>query len=304
MSLESTADQVTLGLVEESLWGVDPGTTRKLLRFTNESLASVEESTESQEITGDRQTRDVIRTAFNVQGELGFELSADAFDDLFMGMLMKSTLGDNDVIQKSYTLERAYGDVSTGAGGTSRIYTGCMVNTFSVTIAPRSVVTGTFGILGKTESAGTTMTTPTAAPTKKVLNAINNVTAITEGGSSVNLLELTINLNNNLRARPEIGSLAPVNIALGSLIVSGRLRAYYRNATLAAKFQAETESSLAVTLTDAGGEGYSFTMPRVRFSSARRVAGAKNSDIILEMDWQALRKTSSPNQTITVAALP
>lgn len=304
MALESTADQVTLGLVAESVWGTDPGTTRKLLRFTSESLASVEESVESQEITGDRQVRDVIRTAFNVAGDLGYELSADALDDLFQGMLMASSLGPNGVVPKSFTLERAYGDVATGAGGTSRIFTGCMVNTWNMTVTPGSIVTGTFGILGKSESAGTTMTSPTAAPTKKVLNAISNVTALTENGSAVNLLELTMQLNNNLRQRPEIGSLSPVNIALGTLSLTGRLRAYYRNATLAAKFQAETETSLAITLADAGGEGYTFTLPRVRFSSARRIAGSRNSDIILEMDYQAMRNTSSPNQTISIVAVP
>lgn len=296
---ESVADEILLGILAESTYGVDPGTARQLLRVTGESLESVASTVQSQELTGDRQIADVVRTDFGVQGDINFELSAEAFDDLFKGLLMSSSLGDNGSTLKSFVLEREYSDQST----LSAIFLGCMVNTFELNVAPGAIVTGKFGIVGRSESAGTGMTTPTAASTNPVLNAVDNVTAMTEGGGAITILGLTLRANNNLRPRPVVGSLYPQSQALGSLDVNGTLRIYFQNATLYNKFLNQTESSLAISIQTTGSKGYSFTVYRTKYTKARRVAGGKNTDIIVDVEWQGLKKTSSPLKTLNIAAL-
>lgn len=296
---KATADEILLGLINEVTYGTDPGTTRQLLRITGESLEAVEKSVLSAEITGDRQVADVVRTDFGIQGALNFELSAVGFDDLLEGFLLNSAIGDNGNTLRSFTLERQYSDLSS----LSAIFKGCMVNGLNLNVAVGAIVSGSFDILGKTEVAGTGMTTPTAAPTSKVINAIGGITAITEGGSAIELLEWAMTGNNNLRGRPLLGTLGPQSMAAGRLEIGGTMKAYFETATLYNKFLNETESSLSISLEDSAGAGYSFTFPRVRYTKAKRVAGGINSDIVVEMGWQALRKATSAFNTIAIANL-
>ena len=296
---ESVADQVQLGIVAEGSYGVDPATTRQLLRFTSHTLERLQATVTSQEITGDRQIVDLIQTDLNIAGDINFELSAEAFDLPFQGLLMSSSLGDNGTTLKSYTIEEQYLDQST----LSEIYTGCMFNGMTLNVAPASIVTGSFNVLGKTSVAGTGMTTPTAAATNTVLNAITNVTALTEGGSAVELVSMVLRVANNLRPRPLIGVLGPNSMALGQLNVSGSLRLYFEDNTMYNKFRNMTGSSLSISIRTSGDKGYKFDVYNLKYSKARKVAGGINTDIIVELEFQGLKKATSTYKTLSITAL-
>ena len=47
--------------------------------------------------------------------------------------------------KRSFTIEREFGDIDKYAR-----FTGCMINTINLSLKPNAIVTGTFGIVGKT----------------------------------------------------------------------------------------------------------------------------------------------------------
>lgn len=73
---------------EESSYGVNPATGAKFLRIKSESLKQTQQRTTSEEVTGDRNPRESIRTGINAEGGIEFEFSANNFDDIIEGAFM------------------------------------------------------------------------------------------------------------------------------------------------------------------------------------------------------------------------
>jgi hypothetical protein len=69
--------------------------------------------------------------------------------------------------------------------------------------------------------------------------------------------------------------------------VTGTLQAYFTTHALMDKFLTQPESSIAVALKDAAGNGYVIELPSVRFTNGQRVAGGRNDDIIADMEFTA-----------------
>lgn len=83
----SDSNRTQLYYVEESEWGVTPAAALKQLRFTGESLGMNLASISSNEIRDDRQIADLVLTDAEPGGDVQFELSAEALDDLLAGAL-------------------------------------------------------------------------------------------------------------------------------------------------------------------------------------------------------------------------
>lgn len=294
---ESVADEIIIGYVEEVTWGTDPGTTRTLVRVTSENLRQVTDTVQSNEITGSRMVQDIVRTNVGVEGTIEWELSANTFDTLFQFVLMNSALGNNGSTLRSMTLEREYTDQTN----LSDIFTGCVIDRMTLNVAPREIITGSFGIIGKIQSAGTGMTTPTAAATDAVVNAVDHVSALTEGGGSVDLLNWTMELNNNLRTRPLIGVLGPNSVALGRLEINGTIQLYFENNTAYAKYLNFTQSSLQIDITDGSSNGYRIAIPAIKYTEGEKPVPGPNNDIIVTLNWQA---KSDGTKMISITALP
>lgn len=77
---------------EEVTWGVTPAIALKAMRFTGETLNYSIDTTQSKEIRSDRQITDLIRTDVEPGGNVNFELSYGAPDDLFQGALFNAWL--------------------------------------------------------------------------------------------------------------------------------------------------------------------------------------------------------------------
>lgn len=77
---EAQTDRVGLSIVEESTYGVTPSGNLQRLRFTGESLRQDTQTTQSNEITTDRQITDIIRTQISASGGINAEVSYGAHD--------------------------------------------------------------------------------------------------------------------------------------------------------------------------------------------------------------------------------
>ena len=369
MAIADTA-RSQLYYLEEVTWGTTPALPLKAMRYTGETLNFSIDTTQSKEIRSDRQITDLIRTDAEPSGNVNFEVSYGAPDDLLAGAffnswqtlinltaatyaavsgspdsftdsgngfvtaglkagqwiktsgftnannngffqiltvaagtitvkgetaLVNEIAGAGHVIKaatlrngttlKSFSMEVAFADVTK-----FKSFTGMRVNTLG------EILTGVLGLLGKGMVLGNaTIGTggPTAAPTNDVLNAVTNVPFIMEGGAlfTGKLKDFSINLNNNLRQQKAVGTLGNVGIGTGRAVVTGKLTAYFEGAAndFYSKYLVGTETSLSFRITDAAGNPYILTLPRVKLTKGELTAGAADQDVMASIDFQALR---------------
>lgn len=83
--------------IAEVTYGVTPANPAlKTLRTTSTSLALSKETLESEELRSDRQTADVRHGAFQVGGDMGFELSYGSYDDLLEAAMCGTWSAEHD----------------------------------------------------------------------------------------------------------------------------------------------------------------------------------------------------------------
>lgn len=85
---EAETGSARLAICEESTYGTNPATGAKFLRITSESLKQTQQRTTSEEVTGNRNPRESIRTGINAEGGVEFEFSVNNFDLLIEGAMM------------------------------------------------------------------------------------------------------------------------------------------------------------------------------------------------------------------------
>lgn len=177
------------------------------------------------------------------------------------------------------------------------VFNGVEIASMSLNIEAGAIVTGSFEFLGKVESCSTTSldSTPTEAPTNDVLNAVNNVARISEGGSAIvspnYAKRLNFTVNNNLRERMAIGTLGLIGIGVGDADVTGSVMTYFGDLTTYQKFTNGTATSLfTVVAKDSRANVFSF--PKVKFEQGNKDASARNQDVMVELPFRALRDTN------------
>jgi hypothetical protein len=256
----------------------------------------------SEEIRRDRQVTDIIRTGARAEGDVNFELSYGSFDKLLEGALMSRwvTAGDavgvdlleNGTTPISYTLEKQFSDVTEFMS-----FTGMRVGQLSLSVRPGSILTGTFGFQGKIgAAAGVTVGTGAAiaAPSTEVMNAVNNIGTITEGGVAfADVMGIDLTIANNLRQQPALGSLSGIGVGLGRCVVTGTVEAYFRTRALYQKYLSFAASALTFKVTDTAGNAYTFRILRLKYTDSDVVAGGNDQDVMVRLPFQGLRDAGS-----------
>ncbi|UUX51805.1 phage tail tube protein [Nisaea acidiphila] len=196
----------------------------------------------------------------------------------------------NGISETSLTLEKAFTDI-----GQYIAFTGMVADTMDLQIQTGRVLTGSFGFMGASASIGTATAGTGAAvpaPSNPVLNAVNNIGQVMEGGaalSGVFLQSLSVSLANGLRGIGAVGSLGNVDIGSGRCQVTGRASFYFADGTLYEKYLNGTATSLSFRVTDADGNAYVFTLPRVRLTRGSIAAGGPDQDVMADFQFQAVR---------------
>jgi len=196
----------------------------------------------------------------------------------------------NGVSETSLTLEKAFTDI-----GQYIAFTGMVADSMDLQIQTGRVLSGSFGFMGaKATISGATTGTGTAIPamSNPVLNAVNNIGQVMEGGaplSGIFLQSLSISLANGLRGIGAVGSLGNVDIGSGRCQVTGRASFYFADGALYEKYLNGTATSLSFRVTDADGNAYVFTLPKVRLTRGSIAAGGPDQDVMADFQFQAVR---------------
>ncbi|MCF3934349.1 phage tail tube protein [Acuticoccus sp. M5D2P5] len=286
-----------LSYVAESTYGTTPGSPSMLaLRHTSSSLQLNKDNFVSNEIRNDRQIEDMRHGTKQVGGDIGIELSYGAFDDILESALFGSWA--TDVLKagtavKSFTMERQFGDI-----GQYEVFTGCLANTFSLSISPNAMVTGTIGIMGKDATlSGTSLGAPGAAASNPPFDGFSGT--LSEGGSAIaNVSALELTLDNGITPAFVIGSDVTPQMIAGRSNLTGTLTAYFEDLALLNKFIDETESSLELTLEGASGGDLTITIPRIKYTGGQNPVNSAEEAIPLTMPFQALRSSSDGTNLI------
>lgn len=205
----------------------------------------------------------------------------------------------NGVTQRSFTLEENFADISQ-----TLTFTGMTADKLSLKIASGAILDGSVDFKGKsmTRQTGSLLhATVNASTANKVMNGVNNVVNVLEGGSALSgtfIKSLTIDIGNNLRSLDGIGNLGSVAIASGSVDIKGTVEFYFADGTIYDKFLANESSSLSFRVNDALGNGYVFTLPNMKYSGGKINASAINQDVMVSMSYTAVRDPVSGNSIV------
>lgn len=201
---------------------------------------------------------------------------------------IKGSMIRNGVTKTSFTFEKNFVDVTQFID-----YTGSYVDTMTFTVKAGSVITGSFGIMGfkgaryaVTQLPGST----TAVNANQVESAVANVLSINDGGdiSTQSFTELTLNLKNNCRKQPAIGSLNVVGIGFGQFEVSGTVTLYFATGAEYDKYLAQTATSIRFETKDSGGNKTVWSLPQLKFQTGKVVAGGKNQDVMATFTFSSI----------------
>lgn len=237
-------------------------------------------------------------------GSLGVA-PAPALDEAATGLTVAiaGSMIRNGVAETSFTLEKAFTDV-----GQFIAMTGMVADGMSLQIQTGRVLTGSFTFTGATASIGTASVgsgAPVAAPAHPVMNAVNNVGHIMEAGAPLTggfVQSLSVSLANGIRGIGAVGRLGNADLGTGRCQVTGGVSLYFADGALYGKYLAGTPTSLSFRVTDAVGNAYVFTLPRVKLTQGAIVAGGPDQDIVADFQYQALRDPAT-NATIQIDRL-
>jgi len=299
----ATGSRHNLSYVLETTFGTTPtNPSFTPIRHTGTTLGLSKDSIESEELREDRQVAHYRHGNKSVTGDVNFELSYGGLDDLLQATLC-GTWATNVLLagttRRSFTVERHHQDI-----GKFLRSTGCQFNTMSLSVAPNSMVTGSFGVIGSGfSSSGTALTNATYSAESTTAPFDSFTGAITEGGSAIAIITaLELNIDNGMEALYVVGSSDTLLPSIGKSMVTGSVTAYFENTTLMDKFVNETTSALQFTLTDALGNDYIILLPKVKYNSGNPEVSGPGA-ITLTLDFVSLFNSASDKQ-IKITRVP
>lgn len=289
--------------IKETSSGVTPATgTLKIFRATQSGLDISIAALQSEEIRDDAEIADFRLGTRHVEGTATGEFSANTFDDLLAAALRGAFVDGQvkgGITRQSFTFIDYNADINDYP---YTIYRGCEVNTLAITVSAAAMVGIEFGIVGRTMEQATTLPTGLTVGERTTTAPMDGFSgALSMGGSVVDVItELAINLENGIEPRFVVGSKFSIKPGSKRRSITGTLTAYYEDNTLRTKFLDEQESVLTIDILDGTtGDGYRFTMPRVKITEAPRPIDGEG-DIMLNMSYQALlNQTEGYSMSIT-----
>ena len=318
MSIPS-ASLTTVAIQKESSLAGSGTSNIATLRITSESLVSAVSTIASDEIDSTRNVADLNKVSSQAEGEIEFEMSPDAPMDVLLQAVFQDTAGnvavgladadtvDNGTTQTSFKIEKKTTDGTTNF---FQKYEGMVPSTLELTAESGSFVTGTIGFLGSkvnTMSGSASLTpinndasetTPfTTVDTNTTVSFNTNAASLTPGDytelTGVKATAFSISIDNGLRAQTQIGSTDLAGIGSGRFNITGSLTIYADGSdaqTIFNNYINTTAFGMMLQIGDTNDK-YQFVLPEVKITSAQTLAGGNDEDVLMEIEWQAVKST-------------
>lgn len=201
----------------------------------------------------------------------------------------------NGTTTLGHSIEQQHPDLAAPA---YQLFKGMVVDTLSMSLSPQAIVKGSIGWKGMSGGFSTTRfagSTDGTAESSDVMNSSSNVARLAENGVTladpVYALEMMLNIANNLRQLPAVGTLDFIGVNMGRNVVSGSAKFYFGDLVILNKALAATATSLDYAIQDSAGMTYQVDLPKVKLATAQAVPSGIDTDITVDCDWQALKYT-------------
>jgi hypothetical protein len=281
-----------IAYIKEATYGVTPATPAfDTFRATGGGPRTNKATDTSKEIQSDRNVRDEFLLGKDVAGAYDFELTYGTLDKLLEGLMFGAWASDvikNGVTPASYTFEEF---LELGATDSFSRFTGIMVNSMSLTINSRAAITGSLSLMGQKELLATTIITgatyldPTDTP---VSTASANVAALTVGALAPKVKSLSLEINNNLRTRPVVGSEYSDSFGYGRCEVSGTMECYFETNALYQAVLDHGSAALSFVVGVDTAEKYQFDLGKIILGNGERRPGGNDDDVMVSIPYRAV----------------
>ena len=305
-----------LSYLAETTYGTAASGNYQYLPYLTFGLQGVPTTVQSQEITTYRDVTDLLKTGFDVNGDMGFELGITASSAHIYDALFQAALGgtwDTNVLKvgtttnRSFTFEREYSDWT----GDVRyiVYTGVKVGGFSLNVAYGSLISGSFSLMGAAVDTNNTATaggTRVAIPAHSILSSAQ----VTFGSSSADgdlygacASSFTLQLENNLRKKECIGATSVSGVGTGAAVVTGSISMYFEeNMAIYDKLINGTATDLKVVLNNTSNSAcYTLWMENVKYTGGGPEDAGRDNFNMLTLNYQALYDATDSSLQITRA---
>jgi len=218
-------------------------------------------------------------------------LTDDNTDDVAMTIKQQAIV--NGALKPSMTIEKKI--LNLNGADFFQTFLGMVVDTFSLNIESRQIITGDVQFIGMTRATDADTiddsgdyTEPTAA---SIMNGTSNIGSITVDGATATerFKSLTIEISNNLRGKDAMGVEGNFDIGTGTFTVTGTLMAYFLDNDFLDKIDANTSFALEFAITDADGNAYHIFLPNCKPANGDPSIEAINTDVMLDIEYQAIR---------------
>lgn len=214
----------------------------------------------------------------------------------------------NGTLKPSFTIEK--GIVNTSGADFFQTFLGMVVDTWSLEIESKAVVTGSFDFLGMTAPAGSAATidndaTYTEAASDPVMNGTGNVGTINIDGAvaTEKFKSISLEVGANLRGKDAMGTEGFFDIGTGTIEVTGTFMIYFLDNDFLDKIRNHTSISLEFYIQDDDGNRVYFYLPNVKLNQGDPTIEGINTDVMVETEFQAIRDATT-GITISVDFVP
>jgi hypothetical protein len=278
--------------------GTTPATPAfQIFRATGESLEVQRKLVFSGELNALRGPRNFALAARMGAGAFDCEFTDGSLEDMLEAALRGAWSTDvlvNANTPKPFTLETRF---ETGATDVFKRLRGAQVNTFSLNARAQEIVTAQVGYMSRLSEFNNALiagATYTAGNTEPIF-AGDKVGTITMAGLALDAVHtITMQVNNNLRARPALGSLDAIELAPGDLEVTGTVGLYLADTEydVLTAFQDATATSLSFQVGTTAGKITRFEMPSILLEEPKPQAESKDGDLLLNLNFRAIQSST------------
>ena len=208
----------------------------------------------------------------------------------------------NGTTKSSLFLETSFQDITA-----VKYFTGMRADTLSLNVQSAQIVTGKFSFTGKrgfTASTTQTSVVVSAGTTTPMTAAVNVGTLMEASTALANAVQsITLNINNNMFLRPQVGQKATANPGDGSVQVDGTLSVFFEDISLYDKMIDHTTSNLSMRFTDVDNNMIVVTVHALKFSGGDPAVPGLNQDVFLPLNFLGF-KQPGVGKTIRFDFLP
>ncbi len=225
------------------------------------------------------------------------------------GQTMSTEAGDGDeqfivpatvmtgTTRRYFTIEEKFDDVTQ-----YKRHTGANMNTWAFSLEATddgAIINNSFGIVAKGQTDAQTAisgSTYTAANSNTPFASFDG--SIRDNGTLMSVAStVSLNVDNGMNPIYVVGSKTTLLPSIARSNLSGSMTVYYEDQTILDKFINETESALAMEVTDPAGNKYWIYVPRVKYNSGK-VTVPGEDPLTAEVGWQGLYDSDFDNNIV------